>query len=59
MKEKEIVKTQMKIWSYDKIQDLINQINKIEILLKKTPELSIYILNNFIFKNVKKFNNSI
>ena len=58
-KEKEIVKTQMKIWSYDKIQDLINQINKIEILLKKTPELSIYILNNFIFKNVKKFNNSI
>ncbi len=56
-KEKDLVKSQMKIWSYEKNLQLINRINKIEYLIKKTPELSVYIINNFIFTNLQKTNN--
>ena len=34
-KEKEIIKSQMKIWSLENTQDLIRQINNIEYSLKK------------------------
>ncbi len=56
-KDKEIIKTQMKIWSHKKTLNLINQINKIELLIKKTPQLSIFILNDFIFNNLQNVNN--
>ena len=50
-KEREIVKTQMKIWSYERILKLINQINKIELILKRSPQISLYVLNDFILQN--------
>tara|TARA_Y100001936_G_scaffold223984_1_gene241222 strand:+ start:68 stop:1057 length:990 start_codon:yes stop_codon:yes gene_type:complete len=56
-KEKGIVKMQMKIWSHQKILKLINQINKIELMLKKSPQISLYVLNNFILQNTSKINN--
>ena len=56
-KEREIVKIQMKIWPYEKILKLINQINNVELTLKKSPELSLYILNNFILQSACKINN--
>ncbi len=49
-KEKEIIKSQMKIWSLENTQDLIRQINSIEYSLKKTPQIGMFILNNFILK---------
>ena len=56
-KEREIVKIQMKIWSYKRILKLIKQINKVEMILKKSPEISLYVLNNFILQNVSQINN--
>ena len=56
-KEREIVKIQMKIWSYKRILKLIKQINKVELILKKSPEISLYVLNNFILQNVSQINN--
>ena len=56
-KDKEIIKTQMKIWSYEKVLNLIYQINKLEFTLKKRPQLSVTILNNFILQSVSKINN--
>ena len=57
-KEREIVKMQMKVWSYERILKLINQINKIELILKKSPQNSLYVLNDFILQNTSsKINN--
>ncbi len=56
-KEKEIIKSQMKIWTLQRTQKLIDQINQIELSLKKTPQISIFILNNFILRNLSKINN--
>ena len=52
-KDKEIVKLQIKIWSEEKIQQLINTINDAELLIKKNYENSIKILLNFIFTTCK------
>ena len=53
-KEKEIVKRQMKILSYDKIFKLIIGANKIEYLIKKNPTISINIITDFILENCVK-----
>ena len=52
-KDKEIVKLQIKIWSEEKIQKLINTINDAELLIKKNYENSLKILLNFIFTTCK------
>ena len=52
-KDKEIVKLQIKIWSYEKIQRLLNTINDAELSIKKNYENSIKILLNFIFATCK------
>ena len=52
-KDKEIVKLQIKIWSYEKIQKLLNTINDAELSIKKNYENSIKILLNFIFTTCK------
>ena len=31
--------------------DIINQINKIELILKRSPQISLYVLNDFILQN--------
>ena len=52
-KDKEVVKLQIKIWSYEKIQKLLNTINDAELSIKKNYENSIKILLNFIFTTCK------
>ena len=50
-KEKEIVKKQIQTWSYEKILILINNLNELELLTKKNPNISGYLVNNFIIEN--------
>ena len=44
-KDKEIVQKQIKIWDRDKIYELLDEVNKIEIQFKRNSNLS----NNLIF----------
>jgi len=54
-KDKEIVKQQLKIWNKNEIQDFIININHLESLMKKNPQISNEIMNNMI---LEKFENS-
>lgn len=58
-KEKDIVKQQINVLSYQKIQDLLTKTNNIELLVKKNPSISINIVNNFILEQCDEANNSI
>jgi len=49
-KDKEIVKLQIKNWSYENIKKLIYEINEVELLIKKYSNSSINILYDFIIK---------
>ena len=49
-KDKEIVKKQLKIWTKEKINNLIIRIVSTELLIKKNSYNAINILLNFIFK---------
>ena len=49
-KEKEILKQQIKIWSYEKIKNLIIKTNEIEYEVKKNPTMSIYLVTDFILQ---------
>ena len=49
-KDKEIIKQQIKNWSYDNIENLIFKINEIELLIKKNSNNSINILSDFIIE---------
>ena len=52
-KDKEIVKTQIKIWSINKIKKLIYEINELELLVKKNINSNTYLLFDFIYKTCK------
>ena len=54
--EKDIVKKQIKIWNYAKIQKLIVKVNNIELLVKKHPSLSINIVTDFILNQAIEVN---
>ncbi len=56
-KEKEIIKQQLEIWSYEKIQHLIINVNELELLAKKNPQISHNLINNFILENTQKISN--
>ena len=58
-KDKELVKKQMSCWSLAKIKDVINDINEVELLIKKNSANSINILSDFILTQANKTNNSI
>jgi DNA polymerase-3 subunit delta len=47
-KEKEIIKQQINIWSYEKIKDLIIETNNIEYLIKKSPQAAVISTTNFV-----------
>jgi len=47
-KEKEIIKQQVNIWSYEKIGDLIIETNSIEYLIKKNPQTAVISTTNFV-----------
>ncbi len=56
-KEKEIVKEQVKMLNYDKIKNLIIEVNNIEFLVKKYPSTALNITTNFILEQAIKTNN--
>ena len=56
-KDKEIVKQQIKSWSYNQAENLTYEINKIELLIKRYPQNSINILSNFIIEKTSSINN--
>lgn len=55
-KEKDIVKKQIKILSLKKLEILLNEINNLELMVKKNPSLSTNILTNFILEEVTQTN---
>lgn len=56
-KDKDIIKRQMKIWTKKKLIELIQNINKVEIQLKKNTNSSINIIQDFIIEQSSKPNN--
>ena len=58
-KEKEILKKQIGILSYQKINDLIVKTNNLELTLKKNPSISTNIITNFIIEQSAVVNNSL
>ena len=53
-KDKPIVKRQLENWSKSKIKDLITNINKTEIFLKKNSSISLMLVFNFIYETSSK-----
>ena len=49
-KDKPIIKRQLESWSKSKIKDLIVNINKTEIFLKKNSSISLMLISNFIYE---------
>ena len=49
-KDKEVIKQQIKIWSYENIKKLIYKINDVELLIKKHSNSSVNILSDFIIE---------
>lgn len=47
-KDKEILKKQIKILNFEKIKELIYKTNKIELIIKKNPNISIDVTTDFI-----------
>ena len=56
-KEKEVVKQQIKIWSYKDAKDLLLQINDVELLIKKYSTNAINILSDFIIEKASPISN--
>ena len=56
-KDKEIIKKQVRNWSYNNIEDLIFKINEIELLIKKNSNNSINILYDFIIEQTTTSSN--
>jgi len=56
-KDKETTKQQIKIWSFNKIEDLIYKISDTELLIKKNNYNSINILSDFIIEQATSTNN--
>ena len=56
-KEKEILKKQVEILSYQNIKDLIVKTNDLELIVKKNPAISINIITNFIIEQGAAINN--
>ena len=56
-KEKPLLKKQLSIWSLNNLKKMIDEINNIELLCKKNPQISKVIFFNFFSKICKKANN--
>ena len=55
-KDKEIVKQQIRSWSYNQAEALTYEVNEIELLIKKYPHNSVNILLNFIISKTSSVN---
>ena len=53
-KDKDIIKQQLRFWSIEKIKKIMNDINNIEFLIKKNPNSSNFLTQNFILEEVNK-----
>jgi DNA polymerase-3 subunit delta len=58
-KDKDIIKQQLNSLSANDIKTYIKKINSLELLIKKNPNLSNEIANNFIFETINNSNNLI
>ena len=56
-KEKEILKKQIGILSYQNIKDLIVKTNSLELIVKKNPTISTNLITNFIIEQGAVINN--
>ena len=56
-KDKDIVKQQIKNWSFNNIENLIYKINEVELLIKKNSSNSVNILSDFIIEQATLANN--
>ena len=56
-KEKPLLKKQLSIWSLNNLKKMIDEINNIELLCKKNPQISKVIFFSFFSKICKKANN--
>ena len=56
-KDKEIIKVQLNKWKTKKIKELIENINNIELEIKKNYNNSILIVTNFILEKSREINN--
>ena len=56
-KEKPLLKKQLSTWSSNNLKKIIDEINNIELLCKKNPQISKVIFFNFFSKICKKANN--
>ncbi len=57
-KDKPIIKQQIQLWKYDKMQEIISKINSLEIMIKKNNSLSIILLKDFIYEIINTKPNS-
>ena len=53
-KDKPIIERQLKIWSFEGVENLICKINDVEIKIKKDNSLSLILMKNFIFEIISK-----
>ena len=49
-KDKDVIKQQIRCWSYKNIELLIYKINEVELLIKKNSLVSLNILSDFIIE---------
>lgn len=56
-KDKDLIKQQLKIWSFDDLNKLLKQINNLEILVKKKAQVSNLLTCNFILERLGIVNN--
>ena len=58
-KDKSLIKEQIKRWEIDDIEEFIIDINNIEVLIKKNPQISNEIMSNMILEKLEITNNQI
>ena len=49
-KDKPVIKKQMKIWTSNKLHELVTKINLLEVNIKKNNSISIILMQNFIYE---------
>ena len=55
-KEKPIIKKQLSIWSYNDLKNVVYEVNNIEMMCKKNPQISQIIAFKFFNELCKKAN---
>ena len=56
-KDKDILNKQLKIYSLKEVNEIIKSLNEIELTMKKRPQITNQIINNFIINKLGYTNN--